>query len=716
MKICTPPSIFLILFIALILLNFSCSKDIDLLSKVILEDTADVDNYGTVDENGMVVNSIVLTPINDAYLQDVSSYDHSIMRIEENNRTSYLMFDLSSINGDITGANFQFTVNSDEGNGDVNVYKGADSNWNEDNLSTTNAPAIDIGIGAINKSYSLGATELIGITSSSLQSEKTTLILTHSNGNDLAIASKEHPLDIGPKLIVTYQLPQGVEDTAVPNSGESSSSNNSGSSGSSGSGDSGSSESGDSGSNTYDPPPNYGSLKAFPSAYGAGAYASGGRGGAVYVVTNLNDSGPGSFREAFEAQGTRTIVFAVSGTIKVNSSLRTPYGNVTVAGQTAPAGGITFTTDRTNIPVFEVSGVDNVIFRYIKVRPIYDNAAYSPYSNSDAMQFFDCTNIIVDHCSISWGADEGIETGRSSNVTFQNLLVAECAKGSIMGDGQQPELSDNLSALGNLWWQISHRHPNTVTNGRADVINNVIWGWGGRLNRADTGAPKLNEINNYYRHNTEQPLYNMNKVAYYSEPLNPDIYSKGNLFLPGTVTDPDLPNNNASWTVFDENDKSFSFTYNNVEYYDDDPPPADWFISTQHALVGHEWPIMTAMQALEYVKSETGANAYIDDNGNVITDVDALDAIYIADLNSGIASEISYPFTMSGKSHYESFFANYSNAPINTHPAGYDTDNDGMPDSWEVAKGLDPNTRDNNEDPDGNGYTNLEEFINLVDF
>jgi len=138
---------------------------------------------------------------------------------------------------------------------------------------------------------------------------------------------------------------------------------------------------------------------AFPSASGAGAYTTGGRNGTVIHVTNLNNSGPGSFREAFTTSGPRIIVFDVSGTINCTSSLSTAYDDVTVAGQSAPEGGITFTGDLGNSPIFEISGRDNMIFRHIRVRPEF----YSGGSNADSFQCYSCTNVVIDHCSVSWG-------------------------------------------------------------------------------------------------------------------------------------------------------------------------------------------------------------------------------------------------------------------------------------------------------------------------
>lgn len=458
----------------------------------------------------------------------------------------------------------------------------------------------------------------------------------------------------------------------------------------------------------------YGILKAFPAAYGGGSQVTGGRGGRVIYVTNLNDSGAGSFREAFMASGTRTILFKVSGTINLTSgSLSTAHGNVTIAGQTAPEGGITFTGS--SVPIFEISGRSNIIMRYIKVRPtfLYGN------DNADAIQFFNCSNIILDHVSASWGGDEAIDFTSNtsmSNITIQNSLIAESKNGGIIGSVRTPSLVTNLSQLGNLFVDVDHRQLNTVTNNRVDVINNVIWGYGYRINRPAPSNPKINELNNYYASGTGRALHDMHKIDFNGN--EPQIYSKGNLHIPSTVINPNLPNTNNTWSVFSAKNKGFGFTYNGNSYFDDYEPPASFFTNVQHNIIGELWPIMTALEALEYVKTNTGANKSLDGSGNVITQVDPIDTVYLARVNSGVASDVAFPFRMvnQNKSHYDNFISSVSSTPINTRPVNYDTDNDGMPDAWELSKGFDLNKMDHNDDLDGNGYTNLEEYINLVDF
>ena len=320
----------------------------------------------------------------------------------------------------------------------------------------------DINLGGINKSYTTGTTEEVELDVSALDTEKITLVLMHEAGNDLAFASKEHPSKKGPKLVIAYK---GSVNTAVIEPEE---------------------EPVEEEQDTE--LPQYDELKAFPTAYGAGAYASGGRGGQVIHVTNLNDSGPGSFRAAVTASGPRIVVFDVSGTIENLSTLAITNGDLTIAGQTAPAGGITITGYRT-----QFSGCNNLIVRFLRFRPVFRT------TERDAVSVGSCTNYIFDHISVSWGTDEIISMETDvNNATFQRMLIAEGNKtASLLGNSDDPARSENFSMHDCLFYNISHRFPNVNSNGRVDVINNVVYNWRLRLVNA-LGGISLNHLNNYY--------------------------------------------------------------------------------------------------------------------------------------------------------------------------------------------------------------------------
>ena len=229
------------MYIFILAIILACSNDLDILTDAVINDgVAAVEERGNSDaeheeeeeqgappetteeegeiEDGFVSSNTQFPPIEDAYVQSNKGYDQTIIRLDENNRTSYLKFDLSpiaEIGGYITAAILQFTVESDEGNGTVDIYKGLHTNWTEQELDDSNVPEIDVHLGAITKEYKIGNTEQVVLRASDLLAEQTTLVLRHQGGNDLAIASKEHPSKIGPKLIVSYNAPEDAATIVI---------------------------------------------------------------------------------------------------------------------------------------------------------------------------------------------------------------------------------------------------------------------------------------------------------------------------------------------------------------------------------------------------------------------------------------------------------------------------------------------------------------------
>ncbi|MEX0291107.1 MAG: PKD domain-containing protein [Flavobacteriaceae bacterium] len=243
----TKVSILALLFLGFFLFN-SCSKDIDILTDAILDDqVANVEERNNSEEeaeesseteeesqteetpeeeppaeesmeDGFESRTTVFNPSHDAYIQSGKGYNQHIIRLDEDHRTSYLLFDISAIEdigGYVTGATLQFTISGDEGNGTINVHKGLTSDWTETNLAEGTVPGIDIMLGNLIKEYKIGATEEIVLSASDLIPEKTTLIMEHQEGNDLAFASKEHPSKIGPKLVVTYNAPEDAQTIVI---------------------------------------------------------------------------------------------------------------------------------------------------------------------------------------------------------------------------------------------------------------------------------------------------------------------------------------------------------------------------------------------------------------------------------------------------------------------------------------------------------------------
>jgi hypothetical protein len=231
------------------------------------------------------------------------------------------------------------------------------------------------------------------------------------------------------------------------------------------------------------PPPSNG-LPAFPGAQGFGSTTRGGRGGAIIRVTNLNDAGPGSLREALAASGPRVIIFEVSGTIRVGANLVISSPYVTVAGQTAPSPGITLRGG-----TFRINAHD-VVIQHIRFRP-GDEPGFG--NERDGIEFYggslDKYNVVIDHCSISWGVDENLSTGTYSSgvrhdITFSNLIIAEGLNNSIHPEGPHSkgvligQGSKNIAFLGNVMAHHVDRNPWFKGNTTGVIVNNVIYNYG----------------------------------------------------------------------------------------------------------------------------------------------------------------------------------------------------------------------------------------------
>ncbi len=452
-------------------------------------------------------------------------------------------------------------------------------------------------------------------------------------------------------------------------------------------------------------------LKAFPKAYGAGSAVTGGRGGRVIHVTNLNDSGSGSLREAVMARGPRIIVFDVSGTIELRTNLNILDGDMTIAGQTAPAGGITLTGKSIVWSNNQWNpNVNNIIMRYIKIRPDFVRNGIDM-----CIQMNNVKNVIIDHCSLSWGGDKAIGISDvAANITVQNCLIAESNTGIIMGiDLQGNEFdSHNMSCLRNIFYDSSHRFPNADGNGRYDIINNVGYNYRYRLINT-TGSAQVNAINNYYDRGTRQVSTDfMNKIVGRDNISNLKVYTSGNKikgFNPENEWD--------IWTAFVGNGPGGSWSYGGKTYYNNDTvDEAQFRTLTPYPQLGFEIPILDTDTLLDDLLGDTGANKFIDSNGNVAIEVDIVDNRYITNMSQRNYVEYEWNEDWGSYAHYIDWHSNVSNIPINTRPVDFDFDRDGMADAWEVEKGLDTGVDDSALDRNGDGYTNIEEYINQVDF
>lgn len=279
---------------------------------------------------------------------------------------------------------------------------------------------------------------------------------------------------------------------------------------------------------------------AFPGAEGYGRFALGGRGGRVIAVTNLHDSGPGSLRAAVEATGPRTVVFEVSGLIRLESKLVVREANsfLTIAGQTAPGLGICISNYNLGM-----LGAHDVIIRYIRVRP-----GNTSGTTLDGMGLASADNAIIDHCSISWTLDEAFSSRGAKNITLQRTLISEALNAA--GHKKYPPGTEHGYAA-SIGGDVGSFHHNLLAHcagrnwslaggldktkghtyaGRLDIRNNVVYNWKSRT--TDGGAHEVNFVNNYYKPGPASKYFVALKAQYGGFPGSQRYYVAGNV-MPG---------------------------------------------------------------------------------------------------------------------------------------------------------------------------------------
>ncbi len=459
---------------------------------------------------------------------------------------------------------------------------------------------------------------------------------------------------------------------------------------------------------------------AFPGAEGFGRYVTGGRGGKVYHVTNLNDAGEGSLRWALDQNGAKTIVFDVSGTIHLNSTLSISKGNVTIAGQTAPGDGICVADYPVQIKT------NNVIVRYMRFRLGNKNVKVNGADGWDGFGGFDQSDIIVDHCSVSWSIDECLSIYGNKNTTVQWCLVAQSLQDAGHSKGSHG-YGGNWGGSGasfhhNLMAHHESRVPRlgprytTQLDERMDMRNNVFYNYCG--NGCYGGeAMNVNIVNNYYKPGPGTAQISTTKqeriaglgirtesyITSYPD-YAPTLHVWGKYFVEGNVNPKynAVTNDNWQYGIYNQINASNNDGLYNEEVKDSIrlSQPIDFVVTTTHS----------AEQAYEKVLAYAGASLHRD----------TFDDLMVTDTREGLAT-----YTGAGN-HKGIIDSQEDNRPADagddwsawptlaSAPAPADTDRDGMPDDWETANGLNPNDASDGAATASDGYTNLEHYLNAI--
>jgi pectate lyase len=434
-------------------------------------------------------------------------------------------------------------------------------------------------------------------------------------------------------------------------------------------------------------------IPAFPGAEGAGAFTAGGRGGKFFEVTNLNDDGAGSLREAIESEGPRIVIFRVSGIITLEKLLTISNPYITIAGQTAPGDGICLRGHTTEI------NTHNVILRHLRFR------RGNLKDRNDALGGYPEGNIIVDHCSSSWGLDENLSLyryikkmpdGTDKKMPVENLTIQWCISSEALDLNNHAFGATwggkNCSFHHNLFACNTGRNPSIGWGDHFDFRNNVLFNWRHRTVDGGDASSMVNIVANYYK---PGPAVNEGAVRYrICKPQHLDMHSEAQ--------------REGKWYVADNfvagNPKVSKDNWDGGVQFDDVQTQAEiraLIKKVRAATPAPATPIIqqSATQAYELVLARAGAT---------LPRRDPVDKRIINMVRTGKTTFktgiIDIPSDVGGWPKYKS------------SPPPADSDHDGMPDTWEKKFSLNWNDpSDGAKDTDGDGYTNVEEWLNGTD-
>ena len=461
-------------------------------------------------------------------------------------------------------------------------------------------------------------------------------------------------------------------------------------------------------------------ILAFPEAEGGGKFTFGGRGGKVYVVTSLEDNGPGSLREACEKGGPRIIVFNVSGIIRLKTPLiiRAPY--VTIAGQSAPGDGVCVAGESVWI------NTHDVLIRHMRFR----RGETYVGRRDDAIGGNPVGNIMIDHVSASWGLDENMSmyrhmyndsTGKAEekrgtvNITIQNSIFSEAldtwnhAFGSTLG-------GENCTFMRNLWANNAARNPSIGWNGLFNFYNNVVYNWVHRSIDGGDYQATYNIVNNYFKPGPATPLdqpvsYRILKPESGRSKLPYVVF--GRAHVKGNVVEGNakVTANNWDGGVQLENKKGDAMTFSEAQ-------PYFAAMSVKEAFPHANFPVMTAQETYGFVLDHAGAT---------LPKRDPVDTRVIGDVKNGkpvrLLSNVKLPEKdfehrrLSKDSYKIGIITDISQVggyPVYKGTPYKDSDNDGIPDAVEKEMGLNPNDPSDSAKITASGYANIELYLNKL--